>query len=291
MPCNVDIATQEILKLAEEADPDGLRTMGVLTKPDLAIERATQDAVVNLVQGRQNQLKLGYFVIKNLSADDNASTPTDRLAAEQAFFMAPPWSLIADRCGISSLQSRLRDLLMEITKRELPHVKSEIEKRSRECKDELTAIGEPRADESSQRQYLVRIASHMQDITKSALNGYYAGEPLFKAKPDLRLITRMTKLNEAFANVFWKRGHYQHFEPTWTYDGESTLGDIVDELPSDVPLDAYSEIQDIIGTNYVCPKPLKGPMTTSIREVYDSSRGPELGTVSLSNSAIASGII
>jgi hypothetical protein len=35
IPCNVDIATQEILERAEEVDPDGIRTLGVLTKPDL----------------------------------------------------------------------------------------------------------------------------------------------------------------------------------------------------------------------------------------------------------------
>lgn len=43
MPCNVDVATQKILKLAEEADPGGIRTTGVLTKPDLVTKRATQD--------------------------------------------------------------------------------------------------------------------------------------------------------------------------------------------------------------------------------------------------------
>ena len=58
IPCNVDIATQEILKLAEKFDPDGVRTMGVLTKPDLASERATQDAVIDLVQGKRNALRL-----------------------------------------------------------------------------------------------------------------------------------------------------------------------------------------------------------------------------------------
>lgn len=179
---------------------------------------------------------------------------------------------------------------MEIIKRELPHIKFEIKKRSHNCKDEVTAIGEPKADESSQRQYLVRITSHMQNITKSALNGYYAREALFKDKADLRLITRITKLNEAFANVFWKRGHYQHFGPMWTDDGESTLGDIVDGLPSYVPLDDYSEIKYIIGNNIACPKPLKGPMTAIIRKVYDSSRGPELSTVSLLTPAIVSGI-
>ncbi|KKF97613.1 Interferon-induced GTP-binding protein Mx2 [Ceratocystis platani] len=35
IPSNVDIATQEILSLAKEHDPQGERTLGILTKPDL----------------------------------------------------------------------------------------------------------------------------------------------------------------------------------------------------------------------------------------------------------------
>ena len=35
VPANVDIATQEILEKAEDVDPEGIRTLGVLTKPDL----------------------------------------------------------------------------------------------------------------------------------------------------------------------------------------------------------------------------------------------------------------
>lgn len=63
MPCNVDITTQEVLKLAEMADPDGIRTMGVLTKPDLATEATTKDAIINLVSGKRGILNL---VISNL---------------------------------------------------------------------------------------------------------------------------------------------------------------------------------------------------------------------------------
>ncbi|KAF2677814.1 hypothetical protein K458DRAFT_318710, partial [Lentithecium fluviatile CBS 122367] len=35
IPCNINIATQEILERAEDLDTEGIRTLGVLTKPDL----------------------------------------------------------------------------------------------------------------------------------------------------------------------------------------------------------------------------------------------------------------
>ena len=50
IPANVDIATQEILKMAKKCDPEGERTLGVLTKPDL-VDRGAEIRVVDLVQG------------------------------------------------------------------------------------------------------------------------------------------------------------------------------------------------------------------------------------------------
>ena len=49
IPANVDIATQEILKMAKKCDAGGERTLGVLTKPDL-VDRGAENRVVDLVQ-------------------------------------------------------------------------------------------------------------------------------------------------------------------------------------------------------------------------------------------------
>jgi Dynamin central region len=283
MPCNVDITTQEILKYAEAVDPNGIRTMGVLTKPDLATEKATKDAILELVRGNRNPLRLGYFVIKNRSADDENSSITDRITDERAFFMAPPWSAITERCGIESLKSRLRELLMDITKKEIPHVKSEIEKHLSECKKKRDTLGPSRAEQSSQRLYLGKMASRFQATTQSALNGNYVGDPIFKSSPNLKLVTKMIKLNETFANIFWKRAHTKHFESKWDDEGEKSFGRTLDEVPFRIPLGDYPELHDIISIdNFECPKPLKGPIMDHIEEVFESSRGPELGTVSSS---------
>jgi hypothetical protein len=40
LPSNIDMTIQEILKMVEEADPRGVRTMGILTKSDLVTEAA-----------------------------------------------------------------------------------------------------------------------------------------------------------------------------------------------------------------------------------------------------------
>ncbi|NXV04875.1 MX protein, partial [Cettia cetti] len=63
VPCNVDIATTEALKMAQEVDPTGERTIGILTKPDL-VDRGTEDAVVKILQNRVIPLKKGYMIVK-----------------------------------------------------------------------------------------------------------------------------------------------------------------------------------------------------------------------------------
>ncbi|KAE9576324.1 hypothetical protein CGMCC3_g7655 [Colletotrichum fructicola] len=83
VPCNVDIATQEILTMAQAFDPEGVRTMGVLTKPDLAIERAMQQIVCELVEGKRFPLRLGYCVVKNRGSDDNKLTLGERNSSKR----------------------------------------------------------------------------------------------------------------------------------------------------------------------------------------------------------------
>lgn len=131
--------------------------------------------------------------------------------------------------------------------------------------------------------YLGKLASRFLAITQAALNGYYAGDSIFKRLPNLKLITKIMKLNEVFSNIFWKIGYKQHFLPTWDDEGESSLGRNA-QLPFEIPLNEHSELETIIRTDdYRCPKPLKGPIISCIKEVFESSCGPELGTVSSSS--------
>ena len=111
--CTVDPATQEILKLAKDVDPEGIRTMGVLTKPDLLAENSTKQVVVDLVLGKKQDLTLGYCLVKNRNADDKTSSLEDRNRSETAFFISEPWFKLTStgRVGITALKKRLRELL------------------------------------------------------------------------------------------------------------------------------------------------------------------------------------
>jgi Dynamin family/Dynamin central region len=123
VPANVDIATQEILEMAEEVDPDGHRTLGVLTKPDL-VDKGAEKSVTELIEGKRHQLTLGWNIVKNPGQSQSPNSAKERLAMEDTFFRGEaPWNrLDKDRVGVRSLRIRLQEILAKHTRREFPKV-------------------------------------------------------------------------------------------------------------------------------------------------------------------------
>lgn len=256
--------------------------MGVLTKPDLAIERATQQAVLDLVLGRRNVLKLGYYVLKNRDADDTGSSLTERNLKEKAFFAQDPWAAIAKtgRTGVKAVKNRISDLLDTITKKEFPYVKAEIGKRLTQHRDEQQALGSPRSDSHAQRAYLGRLAANFQRLATCALDANYVHDKIFTEKPEMKLITRIIEVNEGFADTFWQKGHLRKFDSE-TGSDEEDKPVVRREIEVKVPYDDYPELDGIIIMDpYVCVEPEDDSIMDHIGTVYSNSRGAELGTVS-----------
>lgn len=124
IPANVDVATQEILELATEADPSGERTLGVFTKPDL-VDKGAEPAVISILNGQSRPMKLGWHVIRNPGQKQVADTCLDRGHLESMFFRSQtPWNSIdPSKAGIDSLRCRLKDVLSSLVKKEFPKVR------------------------------------------------------------------------------------------------------------------------------------------------------------------------
>jgi dynamin 1-like protein len=82
---NTDLANSDGLKLAREVDPEGQRTIGVLTKVDLMDEGTD---VVDILAGRIIPLRLGYVPVVNRGQRDieNRKPIQYALEAEKNFF-------------------------------------------------------------------------------------------------------------------------------------------------------------------------------------------------------------
>ncbi|PWW79205.1 hypothetical protein C7212DRAFT_340115 [Tuber magnatum] len=120
-PANVDLVNSEALKLARQVDPQGKRTIGVLTKLDL-MDHGTN--ALEILSGRVYPLKLGFIGVVNRSQQDIQGNKSlaEALKAEQEFFkFHPAYRNMAHRCGTQflakSLNSHIRDRLPDIKAR------------------------------------------------------------------------------------------------------------------------------------------------------------------------------
>jgi dynamin 1-like protein len=84
-PANVDLANSDSLKLARSVDPQGRRTIGVLTKLDL-MDAGTN--ALDILTGRVYPLKLGFIGVVNRSQQDInlEKSMSDALETETEFF-------------------------------------------------------------------------------------------------------------------------------------------------------------------------------------------------------------
>ncbi|WZZ47076.1 hypothetical protein YC2023_043335 [Brassica napus] len=125
-PANSDLANSDALQVARAADPDGHRTIGVITKLDI-MDKGTDAS--NLLLGKIVPLRLGYVGVVNRCQEDillNRSVK-EALSAEEKFFRSrPAYHGLADRLGIPQLAKKLNQILVQHIKVLLPDLKSRI---------------------------------------------------------------------------------------------------------------------------------------------------------------------
>ncbi|XP_006874825.1 PREDICTED: dynamin-1-like protein isoform X7 [Chrysochloris asiatica] len=154
---NTDMATSEALKISREVDPDGRRTLAVITKLDLM--DAGTDAM-DVLMGRVIPVKLGIIGVVNRSQLDinNKKSVIDSIRDEYAF-LQKKYPSLANRNGTKYLARTLNRLLMHHIRDCLPELKTRINVLAAQYQSLLNSYGEPVDDKS---------ATLLQLITKFA---------------------------------------------------------------------------------------------------------------------------
>ncbi|XP_051548103.1 dynamin-1-like protein isoform X1 [Myxocyprinus asiaticus] len=154
---NTDMATSEALKVAREVDPDGRRTLAVVTKLDLM--DAGTDAM-DVLMGRVIPVKLGLIGVVNRSQLDinTKKSVADAIRNEHAF-LQKKYPSLANRNGTKYLARTLNRLLMHHIRDCLPELKTRINVLAAQYQSLLSSYGEPVEDQS---------ATLLQLITKFA---------------------------------------------------------------------------------------------------------------------------
>ncbi|KAL3814369.1 hypothetical protein ACJIZ3_015637 [Penstemon smallii] len=170
-PANSDLANSDALQMAGIADPDGYRTIGVITKLDI-MDRGTDAR--NFLLGKVIPLRLGYVGVVNRSQEDilmNRSIK-DALVAEEKFFRSRPvYNDLAERCGVPQLAKKLNQILVQHIKTVLPGLKSRISAALVSVAKEHASYGEITESKAGQGALLLNILSKFSEAFSSMIEG------------------------------------------------------------------------------------------------------------------------
>jgi GTPase SAR1 family protein len=170
-----DTSNQVVLEMAKAADPQGSRTMGIITKPDCLIKDSPNESnFFALASNKETYFKLDWHVLRNGDFNERKGSTFDRDAVEKDFFASTIWkNLPSHKRGVEALRTRLSHVLYQQIQKELPSLLWEIEAELAACKTTLDRLGLPRDTPSSRRQYLTGIAGRFLDLVRGGTEGIY----------------------------------------------------------------------------------------------------------------------
>ncbi|KAI5641155.1 dynamin central region domain-containing protein [Phthorimaea operculella] len=163
---NTDMATSEAIKLAKDVDPDGRRTLAVVTKLDLM--DAGTDAI-DILCGRVIPVKLGIIGVVNRSQQDiiDKKSIADSLK-DEATYLQRKYPTIATRNGTPYLAKTLNRLLMHHIRDCLPELKVRVNVMISQFQSLLNSYGDDVSDKS---QTLLQIITKFASAYCSTIEG------------------------------------------------------------------------------------------------------------------------
>lgn len=170
---NVDLANSESLKLARSVDPQGRRTIGVLTKLDL-MDAGTN--ALDILTGRVYPLKLGFIGVVNRSQQDinTEKSMSDAIGSETEFFRNhSAYRNIAHKNGTRYLAKTLNQVLMTHIRDKLPDMKARLNTLMGQAQQELNSFGDAAVfgDKNQQGSLILRLMTQFARDFVSSVEG------------------------------------------------------------------------------------------------------------------------
>ncbi|KAK6305299.1 hypothetical protein J4Q44_G00240790 [Coregonus suidteri] len=150
-PANSDLANSDALKIAKEVDPQGQRTIGVITKLDLMDEGTDAREIL---ENKLLPLRRGYIGVVNRSQKDidGKKDITAAMAAERKFFLTHPgYRHLAERMGTPYLQKTLNQQLTNHIRDTLPGLRAKLQSQLLSIEKEVEEYKNFRPDDPSRK--------------------------------------------------------------------------------------------------------------------------------------------
>eukprot|EP00198_Chlamydomonas_reinhardtii_P008459 XP_001697796.1 dynamin-related GTPase [Chlamydomonas reinhardtii] len=197
LPAGQDAETQAIRLMTREVDPDGRRSIGIITKPDRVPEHEAGETLklIRLVGAcgappagagaaggsarvAHPQHPLGHYVVKNPSQDGLAMNITfEQARADEAAYFAghKHWAAalrrqpeLQRRMGAAALRRGLSGLLVELVIAQLPEMRRSCRELQAAVQEELGAMPQPIQDAPRELdRMLTRVAAALRCHTRA----------------------------------------------------------------------------------------------------------------------------
>ncbi|KAK2907370.1 hypothetical protein Q8A67_006355 [Cirrhinus molitorella] len=176
VPCNTDIATTEALKMAQEVDPEGKRTLAILTKPDL-VDKGTEKSILAIVHNKVIPLSKGYIMVKCRGQQQiNEAVPLEEAAQmERDFFQSHDHY----RCLLKDDKVTIKCLAIKLTQELVEHIKSSLPQLQEHIRNQLWNVKKalkgceagPPEDPKGAKEFLIETLNGFNEKIKSLLSG------------------------------------------------------------------------------------------------------------------------
>ncbi|KIK69970.1 hypothetical protein GYMLUDRAFT_151336 [Collybiopsis luxurians FD-317 M1] len=146
--CETDPQNQGALQLAREHDPRGLRTVGVLTKPD-RISSGDEEDWVSFIKNEDEGYKLvnNWYCVKQPNSNElkaGISWQEARNKENEFFVTTSPWrdldSIYQRYLRTQNLVERLSSILSDLISKRLPEIHAELQQLIQKTREELNKL-------------------------------------------------------------------------------------------------------------------------------------------------------
>lgn len=170
-----DIALQKVTSFILKVDPNGNRTMGIITKPDtLPPGSDMEQSFYELAQNKRRAFRLGWHVLKNRKYEERDFTTAQRHESEIGFLSQGIWaSMPRAHIGIEALRPRLSIVLRDHILGQMAGFVAETRLALKDTESGLQKLGQSRQTITEQRQYLLYSSEKFVTLVTAAVNGIY----------------------------------------------------------------------------------------------------------------------
>lgn len=177
IPASNDFGNAEVVELAKKYDPDGERTLGVVTKCDDVAKTESSDIVEKVLMERTDdvRLELGFHCVVNRSQKDidEGMSREDLLEKGRKVFSESDRMkrLPKENWGTLALTEKIAKLQEHRVDAHLPKINEAVRKTTTELQRRLCELPPPPADEKSQFREFQRIVSRIRKDLEEGIKG------------------------------------------------------------------------------------------------------------------------